>query len=57
MLGHRFSKFLPGDENQDPFERLFGLFMKLLNYTSGDVYEALNWLTELDRQYGFSNNG
>jgi len=51
MLGHRFSKFLPGDENQDPFERLFGLFMQLLNYTSGDVYEALNWLNEIDREH------
>ncbi|MBK9412611.1 MAG: hypothetical protein IPP27_07815 [Bacteroidetes bacterium] len=56
MLGHRFSKFLPGDENQDPFERLFGLFMQLLNYTSGDVYEALNWLNEIDREHKLTDD-
>ena len=29
--------------------------MQLLTYTSGDVSEALNWLTQLDKQYQFTN--
>ncbi|MEZ4961567.1 MAG: hypothetical protein R2830_17195 [Saprospiraceae bacterium] len=31
------------------------LFQELLLHTSGDVSEALSWLTELDRQYGLTN--
>ena len=34
-----------------PFERLLDLFQQLLQYTAGDATEALNWLTQLDRQY------
>ena len=30
--------------------------MQLLTYTSGDVGEALSWLTELDKQYELTNN-
>ena len=56
MLGHRFSKFLPDDKSQDPFERLFGIFMQLLNYTSGDVHEAMNWLNELDREHKLTDD-
>ena len=49
MLGYRFSKF--SASNQSPFERLFDIFKQLLTYTSGDVSESLNWLTELDKEY------
>jgi uncharacterized protein with von Willebrand factor type A (vWA) domain len=31
------------------------LFMQLLNYTSGDATEALNWLTQLDKKYQLTN--
>jgi uncharacterized protein with von Willebrand factor type A (vWA) domain len=30
--------------------------MQMLNYTSGDVYEALNWMNELDREYKLTND-
>jgi len=50
MVGIRFSAYTK-KKNQSPFEQLFGLFKELLVYTSGDVNEALSWLTELDRQY------
>ena len=50
MLGFRFSDYIP-DPNQSTFDRLFKIFQELLLYTSGDVYEALSWLNELDREY------
>ncbi|MEM6807580.1 MAG: hypothetical protein AAF696_39645, partial [Bacteroidota bacterium] len=56
MLGFRFGKFIPSDENADPFERLLKIFMELLTHTSGDVAEALNWMNQLDRQYGLTDN-
>lgn len=50
MKGFRFSDYIP-DPNQSPFDRLFKIFQELMLYTSGDVPEALSWLTELDKQY------
>jgi uncharacterized protein with von Willebrand factor type A (vWA) domain len=49
MIGFRFSKFDKPD--QTPFERLFDIFKQLITYTSGDVGEAISWLTELDKEY------
>lgn len=53
MLGYRFSKHIPG--GQSPFDRLFDIFKQLLTYTSGDVAEALSWLTDLDKEYKLTN--
>ena len=36
------------------FDRLLDLFQQLLQYTAGDAGEALQWLTELDKQYDLS---
>ncbi len=33
---------------------MFDLFMELLNYSSGDATEALDWLTQLDREHKLS---
>ncbi|RYZ56471.1 MAG: VWA domain-containing protein, partial [Sphingobacteriales bacterium] len=55
MKGFVFSEFRP-DEGKPPFQRLLDMFMELLQYTSGDASEALNWLTQLDRQYGLTND-
>lgn len=49
MLGYRFSKYNPNEQSN--FDRLFDIFKQLLTYTSGDVAEALSWLTELDKEY------
>ncbi|MDW8272926.1 MAG: VWA domain-containing protein [Chitinophagales bacterium] len=54
MLGFRFEKFRP--DVQTPFDRLFNIFKQLLTYTSGDVAEALHWLTELDKEYQLSTD-
>jgi len=35
----------------DPFKRLLKIFQDLLVYSSGNVSEALSWLTELDKEY------
>lgn len=55
MIGWRFSEFLPQDGG-DPFERLLKLFQELLIHTSGNVSEALSWLTELDKKYNLTND-
>ncbi len=51
MIGNRFIKYDPGENTKSQFEQLLDLFMQMLNYTSGDVAEALQWLNELDKQY------
>ncbi|MFZ5971248.1 MAG: hypothetical protein ACOYXA_06625, partial [Bacteroidota bacterium] len=52
MLGHRFSKYTPPPQSEkSDFERLLKIFMQLVLITSGNVSEALQWLTEVDRQY------
>lgn len=52
MAGYRFSKYTPPpDSASSDFEKLLKVFMQLVLITSGDVAEALQWLTEVDRQY------
>lgn len=53
MLGYRFSKHIP--DGNSPFDKLFDIFKQLLTYTSGDVAEALSWLTDLDKEYKLTN--
>lgn len=55
MKYFQFSKFDPGQNLKTDFEKLLDLFTQLLTYTSGDVAEALSWLTELDKQYALTN--
>ncbi len=42
---------------QSTFERLLDLFQQLLYHTGGDADEALSWLTQLDQQYGLTDEG
>jgi len=51
MKGYRFANFVPDPDGGSPFDRLLKIFKEMLIHTSGDVGEALSWLTELDRQY------
>lgn len=55
MIGFRFSQYVPGMEGDASFEQLFKVFQELLIYTSGDVSEALSWLTELDKEYNLTD--
>lgn len=50
MLGYRFSDFIP-EEGKTPFEKLLDIFLQLINITSGNVSETLEWMNDLDRQY------
>ena len=57
MLGYRFSRYTPPPEQaKSDFEKLLKIFMQLILVTSGNVAEALQWLTEVDRQYGLTND-
>lgn len=38
-------------QGKSAFDTLFDLFQQLINISSGDVAQALKWLTELDKQY------
>ena len=52
MLGYRFGKYSPPPQKgKSDFDRLLKVFMQLVLITSGNVGEALQWLTEVDRQY------
>ena len=56
MLGHRFTEFIPDkDENKTDFDKLMDIFMQLVVIISGDISEALNWLTNLDEQYNITS--
>ena len=50
MKGIIFTKYM-AQEGKPPFEKLLNLFMELLQYTSGDAAEALDWLTKLDNEH------
>ena len=50
MVGWRFGKHRM-KEDGTPFDRLLDLFKELLIHTSGDVPEALSWLTEIDKEH------
>ncbi len=56
MIGHNFSKYNPNENSKSSFEKMLDIFMQLLTYTSGDVSEALRWLTELDKEYKLTND-
>jgi uncharacterized protein with von Willebrand factor type A (vWA) domain len=56
MIGWRFSEHVPDPDGENLFERLLKIFKELLVHTSGDVEEALSWLTELDKEYKLTDN-
>ncbi len=56
MIGYRFSAYVPSGDETNPFEKLLKVFKELILYTSGDVTEALSWLTELDKEYNLTTN-
>ena len=57
MVGYRFTEFIPEkNPEQSAFDNLLNVFLQLLVVTSGDVNEALSWLTNLDRQYNISTS-
>lgn len=51
MIGWKFEEYIPKEGEGSIFEQLLKLFQELLVYTSGDVTEALSWLTQIDKEY------
>lgn len=51
MRGYKFSEREYNGDGSNPFEKLLKIFQDLLVYTSGDIDEALSWLTALDKEY------
>ena len=47
--GFIFTKHTP--KEQSIFDRLFEIFQELITHTSGDFDEAIDWLTQLDKEY------
>src|SRR6056297_3505758 len=44
------------NKGKDPFNQLFDIFQQLLNISSGDAEQALQWLTELDNMYNLTKD-
>lgn len=58
MAGYRFSSYIPPNKKgESTFEQLLNIFMQLLTITSGNVAEALHWLSNLDKQHGLTGEG
>jgi len=57
MRSYRFSKFDISQLEGSVFDKLVNLFKELLIYTSGDVAEALDWLSQLDNEYKLTTDG
>ncbi|MEL6560629.1 MAG: VWA domain-containing protein [Bacteroidota bacterium] len=56
MIGYRFTEYIPEkSKEKSAFDNLLDIFMQLITITSGDVAEALNWMTNLDRQYNLTD--
>ncbi len=56
MIGNRFIQFSPDENNKSRFEQLLDLFTQMLQYTSGDAAEALQWMNELDNKFELTND-
>lgn len=54
MKGFIFTSFQEGQAKR-PFYKLLDIFIELLTHTSGDVEEAIDWLRELDKEYGLTD--
>lgn len=56
MKGIRFTKYLENVSAAPPFEKLLNLFLELLTITSGNVSEALSWLSEIDKEFNITDD-
>ncbi len=52
----RFTNYIQPQGGGDPFQRLLDLFLQLMQFTKGDVYEALEWMNQLDKEYKMTDN-
>lgn len=58
MIGIRFTKYnIQPNSGSTGFDNLLKIFLQLLTITSGNVAESLDWMNEIDRQYGITEDG
>lgn len=50
--GYTFTPYTAPE--QEPFDKIFDVFKELIVHTAGDFDEAMDWLKELDREYGLT---
>jgi uncharacterized protein with von Willebrand factor type A (vWA) domain len=55
MIGWRFEHYVPNGDEAASFEKLLKIFQEILVHTSGEVSEALSWMTQLDKEYKFTD--
>ncbi|MDQ3289864.1 MAG: hypothetical protein M3Q05_01095 [Bacteroidota bacterium] len=55
-VGFRFTNYIPPQTQNPGFESLLKIFLQLITITSGDVSEALSWLSSLDKQYKITSD-
>ncbi len=56
MNSFLFSKYKPDKAEKSPFESMLDLFLKMLEYTSGEVDEAIEWLRQLVDNYNLGGS-
>jgi uncharacterized protein with von Willebrand factor type A (vWA) domain len=56
MIGWRFREYFSERGENSTYDTLLKLFKELLVHTSGEVSEALSWLTELDKEYNLTTD-
>lgn len=56
MLGWHFSKYISQEDGVSPFEQILKLFQEILVHTSGNIEEALAWLTEIDKEHKLTSD-
>ncbi|MGR3809176.1 vWA domain-containing protein [Jiulongibacter sp. NS-SX5] len=56
MKGFKFTKYIPDVKGGADFEKLFDIFQQLLLIFAGNVAEALDYMSELDRRYELTSD-
>ena len=57
MKGYRFTNYIPPKKaSKSSFDQLNNIFQQLILMTAGDVAEALSWLTNIDKEYGLTDD-
>jgi Ca-activated chloride channel family protein len=56
FLYQEWSERFGNNPDKSSFDKLFDLFKQLLYISSGDVAQALRWLTELDKEYNITKD-
>ncbi|MFT6728472.1 MAG: Ca-activated chloride channel family protein, partial [Flavobacteriales bacterium] len=56
MNGVTFTRYTAEQDKRSPFERLKEIFFELLTHTSGDIDEAMDWMEQLDKEHGLTDD-